>query len=66
MDVLVQSAAVYSLALLVSAIATVVLITSGNHATLPMFEVMDYEAGPGAIFNFISVCTFGVEIPSNI
>ena len=65
-DVLVQSAAVYSLALLVSAIATVVLITSGNHPTLPMFELMDYEAGPGVILNFISVCTFGVKIPSNI
>ena len=65
MDILVQSAAVYSLALLVSAIAMVVLITSGNF-TLSMCAVMDYEGGPGALLFFISVCTFGVKILGNI
>ena len=63
-DVLVQSAAVYSLALLVSAIAAVVLITSENYATLPMFAALDYE-GLALLF-FISVCTFGVQILGNI
>ena len=62
-DVLVQSAAAYSLALLVIAIATVV-ITSGNHFTLPMFAVINYE-GVALLF-FISVCTFGVQILGNI
>ena len=63
-DVLVQSAAVYSLALLVIAIAAVVLITSGNNATLPMFAVLYYEGF--AVLYFISVCTFGVKRLGNI
>ena len=42
-DVLVQSAAVYSLSLLASAIAGVVLINSGDKPTLSMFAVLNYE-----------------------
>jgi len=59
-DVLVQSAAVYSLALLTSAIAGVVLVTSGNRPTLSMFAVINYESS--AILFFVSVRIFGVQI----
>jgi len=55
-DVLVQSAAVYSLALLVSAIAGVVLITSGGKPTLSLFAVLNYECS--AILFFVSVRIF--------
>ena len=59
-DALVQSAAVYSLALLVAAIVLVVLITSGDNYTLPLFAVQNYE-GTSILF-FISVRTFGIQI----
>ena len=52
-DVLVQSAAVYSLALLVSAIAGLVLITSGHDISLSVFAVLNYESS--AILFFVSV-----------
>ncbi len=54
-DVLVQSAAVYSLALMVAAIAAVVLVTSRDVVTLPMFGVLNYESS--AILFFVSVRT---------
>jgi hypothetical protein len=56
MDVLVQSAAIYALALLVVAIVDV-FNTSGQAATLPMYEVMSYGL---AIFYFVSVRTLNV------
>ena len=59
-DVLVQSAAVYSLTLLVAAIVLVVLATSRDNATLSVVAVQDYEGG--AILIFVSVRTFGVQI----
>ena len=59
-DALVQSATVYSLALLVAAIVLVVLITSGDNYTLPLFAVQNYE-GTSILF-FISVRTFGIQI----
>jgi len=46
------------------AIATAVLTPSENYATLPMIAVLNYEGI--AILNFISVCTFGVQILGNI
>ena len=52
-DVLVQSAAVYSLALLVSTIAGLVLITSGHDISLSLFAVLNYESS--AILFFVSV-----------
>ena len=57
-DVLVQSAAVYSLAILVSAIAGAVLITSGDQPTLSLFAVLNFESS--AILFFVSVRIFGV------
>ena len=63
-DVLVQSAAVYSLTLIFAAITEVVLITSGNFATLSMFAVLDY--GIGIILPFVSVRTFGIQILGNV
>jgi uncharacterized membrane protein len=61
-DVLVQSAAVYSLALLVSAIAALVLIASGNDVNVYMslFPVLNYEGC--AILFFVSVRTLVVQI----
>ena len=59
-DVLVQSAAMYSLALMVSAIAGVVLVASGDKPTLSMFAVLNYECS--AILFFVSVRTFGAHI----
>ena len=61
-DVLVQSAAVYSLTLLVAAIAVVVWVTCGDNSspTVPMNAVLSYEAN--AILFFVSVRTFGVQI----
>ena len=64
-DALVQSAAVYSLILLVAAIAGLVYVTSeGSKATLSMYGVLDYESG--AILTFVSVRTFGVQILGNV
>jgi hypothetical protein len=58
-DVLVQSAAIYALALLVVAIVGIVFIASGSPATtLPMFAVQSYECS--AIFFFISVRNLNV------
>ena len=59
-DVLVQSAAAYSLALMVGAIATVVLATSGDNPTLSLFAVLNY--GATAILYFVSVRIFGIQI----
>ena len=59
-DVLVQSAAVYSLALMVAAIALVVLVTSRDIPTVSMVAVQSYETA--AILYFVSVRTFGVQI----
>ena len=60
MDVLVQSAAVYSLALLVAAIVATIFATSGDIATVPMYAVLNYEAN--AVLFFVSVRTFGLQI----
>jgi len=60
-DVLVQSAAMYALALLVLAIVEIVeivLIASGGRNILPMFAAMSYEGG--AIVYFVSVRTLNV------
>ena len=57
-DVLVQSSAAYSLALLVAAIANIVLVTSHN-ATMTLFRVVNYTT---VILFFVSVRTFGVQI----
>ena len=62
-DVLVQSAAVYSLTLMVAAIAEVVLVTSGNITALSIFAVLSYEGT--AILLFVSVRSFGVQILGN-
>ena len=59
-DVLVQSAAVYSLTLMVAAIVAVVLATARDIATVSMYAVLNYEGT--AILAFVSVCTFGVHI----
>jgi len=59
-DVLIQSAALYSLALMVAAIAAVVLVASGDKPTLSMFAVLNYECS--ALLFFVSVRTFGVRI----
>jgi hypothetical protein len=58
LDVLVQSAAVYALALMVSAIGGVVLVTSRDDPTLSLFAVLNYEGT--AILIFVTVCPFGV------
>lgn len=59
-DVLVQSAAVYSLALLVTAIVN--LVPSGDEDTTPlsMLAVLNYESA--AILYCVSVCNFGAQI----
>ena len=59
-DVLVQSAAMYALALLVVAIVDIVFIASGERTTLPMFAVTSYECG--AIVYFVSVRTLNVKM----
>jgi len=59
MDVVVQSAAVYSLALVVVAIAMVVVVTSGGHRTSSLFAVLCYEGCP--ILIFFSVCNLVYE-----
>ena len=59
-DVLIQSAAAYALALMIAAIALVVLVTSKNNPPLSLFAVGSYEGT--TILYFISVCTFGVQI----
>jgi len=57
-DVLVQSAAMYALAILIVAIVDIVFVASRYHTTLPMFEVTSYECG--AIVYFVSVRTLDV------
>ena len=59
-DVFVQSAAAYALALMVAAIVLVIFVTSRDASTLSLFAVMNYESI--AILFFVSVCTFGVQI----
>ena len=59
-DALVQSAAAYSLALMVAAIAVVVLVTSRDAPTLSMFAVLNYESV--SILFFVSVRIFAVQI----
>ena len=59
-DVLVQSATAYSLALMVAAIATVVLVTSGDNYSVSLYAVVSYEGV--AILYFVSVRTFGIQI----
>ena len=63
-DVLVQSAAVYSLALLVTAIVN--LVPSGDEDTTPlsMLAVLNYESA--AILYCVSVCNFGTQILSKV
>jgi hypothetical protein len=56
-DVLIQSASIYVLALLVVAIDDIAFIVSGQHFTLPMFAVTNYG---GAIAIFASVRTLNV------
>ena len=67
-DVLVQSAAAYSLTLMLAAIAQVVgtEVTSEDGATLSssMFAVLDY--GVGVVLPFVSVRTFGIQILSRV
>ena len=55
-DVLVQSAAAYSLVLLLAAIMGVILITFKDISTVPMFAVVTY--GTGVLLPFISVRTY--------
>ena len=57
-DVLVQSAAVYSLAILVSLIAGALLVTFGDQPTLSLFAMLNFESR--AILFFVSVRIFGV------
>ena len=45
---------------LVAAIAAVILVTSRGIITLSLFAVLDYEGT--VILDFVSVCTFGVQI----
>ena len=59
-DVLVQSAAVYSLVLLAAAITTVILVTSEDDVTLSMYAVQSYVTS--TILYFVSVRTFGGQI----
>ena len=59
-DALVQSATAYSLALMVAAIANVVLVTSRNIVSVPLYVVLSYEGA--SILFFVSVHTFGVQI----
>ena len=59
-DVLVQSAAVYSLAFMVAAILAVVMVTTGDTYSVSLFAVLNYEGV--AILSFVSVCAFGVQI----
>ena len=63
-DVLVQSAAAYSLTLMVAAIVYVVLATSGDIVTVSIFAVISYKGD--AIVCFVSVRTFGVQILSKV
>ena len=57
-DVLVQSAAAYSLILLIAAIVD--LVTSGENPTVSMFAAINYEGV--VILSFVSVRGFGVQI----
>jgi hypothetical protein len=57
-DVLVQSAAMYALALLVLAIVDIICIAFGERTPLPLFAVTSY--GCGAIVYFVSVRTLNV------
>ena len=59
-DVLFQSAAAYSLALMVAAIGLLVLFTSRDNLTVSLFALQNYEGT--AILIFVSVRTFGVQI----
>ena len=59
-DVLVQSAAVYSLASIVAAIGGVILVTSKDIPSVSVYALLDYESA--AILFFVSVCAFGVQI----
>ena len=59
-DALVQSAAAYSLTLLVAAIADIVMVTSRTIATVSLYAVASYE-GISILF-FVSVRTFCVQI----
>ena len=59
-DVLVQSAAAYALALMVTAIAEVVLVSSADNFTVSMYAVLTYESI--AILSFVSVRTLGIQI----
>jgi hypothetical protein len=59
-DVLVQSATLYSLALMVPAIGLIVPIACGNKFTLSTFAMETYGATP--ILFFVSVHPFGVWI----
>ena len=59
-DVLVQSAAAYSLTLMVAAIVLVVSVTSEDNFTMSLYAVLNYEAS--AILPFVSVRNFGVQM----
>ena len=61
-DVLVQSATAYSLALLISAIA--MSVPFRDTPTLSAIAVLYYELS--AILYFVVVCTFGVQILSKV
>ena len=59
-DVVVQSAAAYSLTLMVAAIMAAFLAASRDVATVAMYAVMNYEGN--SILFFVSVHTFGGQI----
>ena len=66
-DVLVQSAAAYSLTLLVAAIVTVLATSTDNPSpsvAVSIYAVLSYEGT--TILTFVSVCTFGVQILDNL
>ena len=64
-DVLVQSAAAYSLALMVAAITLILLITAKDNAVgVSLFMVLNY--GTGTILPFVSVRTFGAQTLGNV
>ena len=66
-DVLVQSAAAYALALLVAAIVTVLATSTDNPSpsvAVSIYAVLSYEGT--TILTFVSVRTFGVQILGNL
>ena len=63
-DVLVQSAAAYSIAILITAIVDLFPSPGSDTMTLSMFAVLNYECA--AILYFVSVCNFGAQIRGKV